>query len=1080
MSNKNHSNSASDLEISATLPDNNTPEIKPLPFPSRNKTESIAASSSIGNNNNDNNNSGDDNYDDNEGLAALINNISVTNNAGASNQDETKLHTNYMKDLINIVTKICSPIYSCSKSILAVRTKLSVVGKLFLQLIKIIPSYFTLKIDDNLNNTTEIDNANYVTDRINNQDKKQSQIDIQSAPENLSGSKINKTINTKSNIVTENRTDTPITSYSTDLYGDDNDIYEGSSWQNVLIKSAILAVALLLLIAGYIGIRSIINPKIDSNIAAVNPDDQTNNNTDNSTPLTQKENINNTNNNSSRDVAPSIVSSDYLPRNDNKNTSVNNNLTQITPEPKNENINTITPQPHEQTLTQNKTPNNNFSVNPPPTNNSLDNTLSSPNPEPVFTTSSAPVTVPPPIDANLDHIFGSSSPENPATPPIPQTNNDFLFDNNTPGTFSTNTSEPSNTTNTANIHDKNNITSPSDNPPLDNSQSNSNNIVLAGGNVDIVEKKKEITEKKAEEKNVEKSIGKPDTKSDIKSSENFSIKPNQEMVQLNANNSTPISVTNNQLEPTNQPPLDSNSTDKAKLPPISAGNKSDKKEIKSSPMETLLVTESKPTVLTDTDSTLRVPPPDYNLNPNQNKTPVTEISAADKSKQPISVTQNQNTSSIVADNKAQPHFTETTPPIPTKSDVTLPDIVSMRPLQTVVSNESTPSIPPTEAVVPVEKFSPVAADSNIEPVVRIPLESVAPPQPTNTKTISVAQKDIAKIPATDSNNSTNNQPVNTAISPTLKFDNNITNNRNKNSDKTNDNSDGAKLFNETNNPAPLAAINSPTHVTPIPVPVPIDPDDPQSNTLSTLLPSNTPDSDNVTKTLQNALETLHEEAPAVLAESNPGYRHLPLTRDPAAVQLQNSGKVLPTGTVAPNYHSQLDREITRSPANAELYTVKAGDTYMSICDNYYGTGLLYRALAVHNRNRGAAWIPVEGTQIEIPTADYLRANYGNILAQNSRYNSRNNNTTTSQTKTSQPNSPTTTQPIKTQSSGTKYIVKQGDSVFKIAQEQLRDTTRWSEIIRFNSDKLKSARDLKPGMEINLPTATASSYISTAH
>jgi nucleoid-associated protein YgaU len=56
--------------------------------------------------------------------------------------------------------------------------------------------------------------------------------------------------------------------------------------------------------------------------------------------------------------------------------------------------------------------------------------------------------------------------------------------------------------------------------------------------------------------------------------------------------------------------------------------------------------------------------------------------------------------------------------------------------------------------------------------------------------------------------------------------------------------------------------------------------------------------------------------------------------------------------------------------------------------------------------------------------------------------------------------------------GNKYVVKEGDTVFKIAEEKLKDTGRWRDIIQWNSDLLQDARDLRPGMEIVLPGTAA--------
>jgi nucleoid-associated protein YgaU len=49
-----------------------------------------------------------------------------------------------------------------------------------------------------------------------------------------------------------------------------------------------------------------------------------------------------------------------------------------------------------------------------------------------------------------------------------------------------------------------------------------------------------------------------------------------------------------------------------------------------------------------------------------------------------------------------------------------------------------------------------------------------------------------------------------------------------------------------------------------------------------------------------------------------------------------------------------------------------------------------------------------------------------------------------------------------------YIVKEDDSLWKIADEQLGKATRYEEIIKLNTDVLTSGNKLKPGMKLRLP------------
>jgi nucleoid-associated protein YgaU len=144
------------------------------------------------------------------------------------------------------------------------------------------------------------------------------------------------------------------------------------------------------------------------------------------------------------------------------------------------------------------------------------------------------------------------------------------------------------------------------------------------------------------------------------------------------------------------------------------------------------------------------------------------------------------------------------------------------------------------------------------------------------------------------------------------------------------------------------------------------------------------------------------------------------------------------------FQSRIDSEIRRSPSAMETYIVQQGDTYMTISDKFYGTSLLYTALARHNQQQGVGWRPAEGVVIEVPTAEYLRMKYGE----------------------------TANRRLDSQNSTVRYIVQEGDTIFRLATDKLQDSTRWREIYAINADRLQDVRDLRPGMEILLPVVTA--------
>ncbi|MDR1290912.1 MAG: LysM peptidoglycan-binding domain-containing protein [Planctomycetaceae bacterium] len=1011
--------------------DHKKTETKPLPLPTRNEISTHGNLNMTSNPSTNNT----DNSDSSKGLTALIDDISTDKDDTA----ETNQKKNLIQNLTNIVTKIWSPIHSRNKPIFAQIIKMPAFAKrLLLQLFKLIASYCIINVNEEFDEKDKTANANTID---NVDDQKQSQ------SKNLPNQNVNKSTTEKINIVTKNPADTstisPTISPARDLYGEDNDIYEGFSWQNIIIKSAVVIVALLLLVAGYIGIRPILHPNSPDEIA------QTDDNNNTQTPEKENSNFNETDNkNQTREPAPVIASPESSLAN-NAAKSPNN----IAPEPisneiKNENTNnTTTPQEPNPPLPIT----NIFAETSPPATDTTDQASNTQENIP-------PVTQPSPdINPSTD-AFATLPPANPVPQPIPPLDNSLPFNS------------PFGDTSSALLTDNSANSLPTtlpDLPVLDDNKLSATKIDQPD-QLDIAANNFENKNAQVDDKPVDNSPEKTDT-ANTAANINSTNNPNMEMVPLAFNND-PIAATNNFPDSPPLPTTDSadsafnnaalNTGDAAVLPKKQDEKDSELTKVTSAAMESLQIKESKPDVLTDANSVPRVPSQEHALTPTQNEPDTTTAATvtADENKQEpsISVTKNDPSFAIVPDNNVQPRFTTATPSVPEKDDAALsaiPDIGAMRQLQPIVTEEITPTIPTAEpALTSIENFSPTTP-FNAEPNLKIPTES-APSLPSENKpnTINVAQNEQDKTPAAAPINLSANQPNkdNTTLS-TLSF---------------------ANI--PPANTTPVNPVENAPEDT-VPLAVPVNADDAKANVLLGLLPSSDGKVENVQGNVPNEFTALQDNAPAVPAESRQGYRRSPLTRDPAAIQVQDSNNVLPLNN-ASVYRDQLDNAITKSPEYAELYTVKSGDTYMSICDRCYGTGLLYRALAVHNRtHHGAAWIPVEGTQIEIPTADYLKTNYANILAKNNRYTPKNNNpitpeNLTANTTTKQNNIIATAKPA-----ATSYTVRQGDSVFKIAQEQLKDTTRWREIIQSNSDKLQSARDLKPGMEIILPTTTASGY-----
>lgn len=273
---------------------------------------------------------------------------------------------------------------------------------------------------------------------------------------------------------------------------------------------------------------------------------------------------------------------------------------------------------------------------------------------------------------------------------------------------------------------------------------------------------------------------------------------------------------------------------------------------------------------------------------------------------------------------------------------------------------------------------------------------------------------------------------------------------------------GATRFNRQ---ASATNISTNASTGPQPFSVPMATDDPQSNPLYNLNPTGKAAANGVDPT---SLPPDSAAPQAVLASGHPGYGRSISQDVPASVSVERESKVSLAPSLADRastYRSKIEKEITQSPEETELYTVREGDTYMTISDRKYSTSLLYRALAVHNRKRGVDWVPQPGTVIEIPTAEYLKTNYAEVLMRSgNERRTRTSSNTNSLNRTTQ--------------IGGRYTTREGDSVFRIATNQLRDSSRWQEVMELNSDRIQSPTKIPAGVELVLPAVNTVSH-STA-
>ena len=134
------------------------------------------------------------------------------------------------------------------------------------------------------------------------------------------------------------------------------------------------------------------------------------------------------------------------------------------------------------------------------------------------------------------------------------------------------------------------------------------------------------------------------------------------------------------------------------------------------------------------------------------------------------------------------------------------------------------------------------------------------------------------------------------------------------------------------------------------------------------------------------------------------------------------------------------------------------DSFWSISERVYGTGVYFKALYEHNRERFPEPDRIaQGGEVEVPSLDALKRLYPDLCAQPSEEGT----VVYSQLRqTEQP---------KTRS----YVVRQGETLWDIARYELGQGSRYVEIQRLNRDRLGEDYNRPPaGMTLQLPVEAA--------
>ncbi len=143
------------------------------------------------------------------------------------------------------------------------------------------------------------------------------------------------------------------------------------------------------------------------------------------------------------------------------------------------------------------------------------------------------------------------------------------------------------------------------------------------------------------------------------------------------------------------------------------------------------------------------------------------------------------------------------------------------------------------------------------------------------------------------------------------------------------------------------------------------------------------------------------------------------------------------------------------------YLVQPNDSYYTISQKVYGDGGFFKAIYEHNRRQHPKPERLQvGDVLLTPDAATLQKLYPDLCPKPGRVAA------------SQRVTPASVR----MRPGTKvYIVEEGDTLFKIAKDQLGNPSRWGEVYQLNRELLGKDYDyLKPGTELLLPSGESRS------
>ncbi|HVW02063.1 MAG TPA: LysM peptidoglycan-binding domain-containing protein, partial [Planctomycetaceae bacterium] len=186
-------------------------------------------------------------------------------------------------------------------------------------------------------------------------------------------------------------------------------------------------------------------------------------------------------------------------------------------------------------------------------------------------------------------------------------------------------------------------------------------------------------------------------------------------------------------------------------------------------------------------------------------------------------------------------------------------------------------------------------------------------------------------------------------------------------------------------------------------------------------------------------------------------------RTPAAIDVNAFDEEVPprrTGIRQAGVAAESGLEAFESHAGG-VYVVQPNDNYWKISRKVYGTGRYYNALAKHNQPRVPDPKQMRpGMKISTPPKEQLEHRYPELLRNSASASENHGPTGFYVNKAGHP----------------MYRIGAEDTLSGIAQQCLGRSSRYTEIVELNRDRLRSADDLKIGLELRLPSDASQARI----